>query len=142
MVRFGAGSAAILVLALAGCGSAKDKGTPDITVASSSGAAPIEEPSARPPVAFAQCASCHSVKSGQNGIGPSLAGVFGRKTAADPAFVYSDALKNSGLTWDEPTLDRWLTNPMGMVPGTRMTYMGQDDPAKRAATIAYLKTLK
>ena len=142
MVRFGASSAAIFVLALTGCGGNKDQGAPDTAVVSSGGLAAAETESSRPPVVFAQCASCHSVKPGVNGIGPSLAGVFGRKTGSEPTFSYSDALKNSGLTWDEATLDRWLTNPLGMVPGTRMTYMGQSDPAKRAETIAYLKTLK
>ena len=129
-------------LALAGCGGEKDPGAPDTTVVSADGSAAAETESVRPPVVFAQCASCHSVKSGVNGIGPSLAGVFGRKAGSDSTFSYSDALKNSGLTWDEVTLDRWLTNPLGIVPGTRMTYMGQSDPAKRAETIAYLKTLK
>ena len=71
-----------------------------------------------------------------------MAGVFGRKAGSDPSFVYSEAMKTSGKVWDEATLDAWLSNPMGMVPGTKMTYMGQSDPAKRAATIAYLKTLK
>ena len=51
-------------------------------------------------------------------------------------------MKNSGKVWDEATLDNFLTNPMSNVPGTRMSYMGQSDPAKRKAVIDYLKTLK
>ena len=142
MVRFSSGVAAVLVVALAGCGT-KDNSPPDPTLVSPSSSAPAatEEPG-RPPIAFAACSSCHAVTPGQNGIGPSLAGVFGRKAGSDPSFVYSEAMKTSGKVWDEATLDAWLSNPMGMVPGTKMTYMGQSDPAKRAATIAYLKTQK
>ncbi len=140
MDRVWAISASLTALALIGCGS-KDKDSPGVTVASSSTAA-AEVDTARPPVAFAQCASCHSVKPGMNGIGPSLAGVFGRKAGLAPGFAFSDALKASGKTWDEASLDAFLTNPMGVVPGTRMTYMGQTDPAKRKAVIEYLKTLK
>ena len=94
------------------------------------------------PAAFAQCVACHAVEPGRNGIGPTLAGVFGRQAAALPGFAYSPALKQSGLTWDEPTLDRWLEAPAQTVPGNRMIYAGMRDPAARGAVIAYLKTLK
>ena len=139
MVRFGTIAAATLGLALAGCGSAKDNGAPGV-----SGASTANETSSprTTPVAFAPCMSCHAVTPGQNGIGPSLAGVFGRKAASAPGFEYSAAMKASGKTWDEASLDAFLTNPMGVVSGTRMTYMGQSDPAKRKAVIDYLKTLK
>lgn len=142
MVRFSSGVAAVLVVALAGCGKS-DKNPPNITVIDTPTPNPYPlETAVRPPIAFAACSSCHAVTPGQNGIGPSMAGVFGRKAGSDPSFVYSEAMKTSGKVWDEATLDAWLSNPMGMVPGTKMTYMGQSDPAKRAATIAYLKTLK
>ena len=142
MVRFGTIAIATLGLALTGCGSAKDNSAPDVTmVPRASEASPPIEPNTTP-VAFAPCMSCHAVTPGQNGIGPSLAGVFGRKAGMAPGFVYSEAMKDSGKTWDEATLDTYLTNPMGAVPGTRMTYMGQSDPAKRKTVIEYLKTLK
>lgn len=128
-----------LGLALAGCGSAKDNSASSVT--GTSAANEMSSPSTTP-VAFAACMSCHAVTPGQNGIGPSLAGVFGRKAGMAPEFVYSAAMKDSGKIWDEATLDAFLTNPMGVVPGTRMTYMGQSDPAKRKAVIEYLKTLK
>ena len=130
---------AIATLALAGCGSAKDNSASNVTGAST--ANEMSSPSITP-VAFAPCMSCHAVTPGQNGIGPSLAGVFGRKAGMAPGFVYSEAMKDSGKTWDEASLDAFLTSPMGAVPGTRMTYMGQSDPAKRKAVIEYLKTLK
>ena len=56
-------------------------------------------------------------------------------------FTYSEAMKGSGLTWDEATLDTYLTNPRGLVPGTKMAFAGIKDDAKRAEVIAYLKTL-
>ena len=51
-------------------------------------------------------------------------------------------MKKANLTWDDKTLDEYLTNPMKVVPGTKMTYAGLADPAQRKAIIEYLKTLK
>ncbi len=141
MVRSGAVAAGLMALALAGCGkSTQEPATSAATTAAATTAAADE--TGKPPAVFGQCMSCHSVKPGQNGLGPSLAGVFGRKAGTGAGFEYSPALKASGLTWDEASLDKWLTNPMGRVPGTRMTYAGQGDPAKRKELIEYLKTLK
>ena len=74
-------------------------------------------------------------------IGPSLAGVYGKPAGAAADYPYSAALKQAGLTWDDPTLDRFLDAPMKTVPGTRMTYAGLKDPAARREVIAYMKTL-
>lgn len=106
------------------------------------GAAASPALAAPPPPAFAQCQVCHSTERGKNMIGPSLAGIVGRKAAIEPGFAYSPALKAKKLTWDKATLDKWLTNPMAMVPGTRMTYAGLANPAQRQGLIAYLATLK
>src|ERR1700722_17274966 len=65
-----------------------------------------------------QCASSHTVKPGVNGFGPSLAGVVGRPSGRAPGYTYSSAMANSGLTWDESTLDAFLTNTQQKVPGT------------------------
>jgi cytochrome c len=73
-------------------------------------------------------------------MAPNLYGVVGRK-AASTAFGYSAALKASGLTWDPATLDRFLTSPMKLVPGTRML-IPVSDPKQRADLIAYLGSLK
>ena len=132
MVRHGALVIAVLAGSLAACGGAKDQNA----------AGEIAANVQAKPAAFGQCAACHAVAAGQHGIGPSLAGVVGRKAGSLAGFSYSDAMKNSGKTWDEATLDTFLTNPMSNVPGTRMSYMGQSDPAKRKAVIDYLKTLK
>jgi alcohol dehydrogenase (cytochrome c) len=87
-----------------------------------------------------QCASCHTTEAGKNGFGPSLAGVFGRRAGTAPGFKYTDAMSNSGLTWDEQTLDSFLTSTTAKVPGTAMAVQ-LPNPADRAAVIAYLKTL-
>src|SRR5262245_31676593 len=69
---------------------------------------------------FARCAACHSTRPGENEIGPSLAGVFGRKSGSEPGYNYSPALKAASITWDEHTLDQFLTNPAADVHGTKM----------------------
>jgi cytochrome c2 len=96
---------------------------------------------ATPPVAFNQCKACHSVEKGDHGIGPSLAGIYGTKAGDIPGFEYSDAMKNSGLTWNAANLDKYLENPQKIVPGTKMSFAGLKDAAKRKAVIDYLKTL-
>ena len=84
------------------------------------------------------CAACHSIDD--NDIGPKHRGVVGRHAASITDYNYSPALTNSGLTWDEQTLDRWLSNPSALVPGTKM-YFKIDDPQSRADIIAYLEQL-
>lgn len=135
--------AAVLAGALAACGgSPQDQGAATGSVESA--AAPAAQVAAADgkPAAYAQCAACHSVEPGKHGIGPSLHGVYGTKAGEIPGFAFSEKLKASGLTWDDATLDQWLAGPMKMVPGTKMSYAGMSDPAKRAEIIAYMKTLK
>jgi cytochrome c len=66
-------------------------------------------------------------------------GLFGRRAGSVPGFVYSAAMRNSGIVWSEATLDRFLQGPRQMVPGTKMTYAGVPDPQERADLIAYLR---
>jgi cytochrome c len=87
------------------------------------------------------CSICHTVVAGKNMVGPSLFGVVGRKSGSLPDFHYSDAMKNANLTWDAATLDRYLANPRGVVPGTLMAYAGLKDDQKRKDLIAYLATV-
>lgn len=124
-----------LALALAGCGGGDEPAKPD---AADGAAAPAI---AQRPAGFAQCAMCHSVEPGRNGIGPSLAGVFGATAAHEPSFAYSSAMRESGLVWDETTLDAYLANPRDTVPGTKMSYQGLRDEAQRAELIEWLKTI-
>jgi cytochrome c2 len=110
--------------------SATPEATPEATIAANTA-----------PPAFAQCQSCHSSEPGKNGVGPSLAGVFGTKAAEVAGYNFSPAMKASGLTWDEATLNRYLQSPRTVVPGTKMTFPGIKDDAKRATVIAYLKSI-
>ncbi|WP_225207432.1 c-type cytochrome [Novosphingobium huizhouense] len=128
---------ATLGLALAACGSQQGGGE-----AGGGGSATANAAADAAPPAFGICKSCHAVEKGKTVIGPSLYGIVGTKAGDVPGYAFSPALKGSGLVWDEATLDKWLENPMKLVPGTRMSYAGQSDPAKRKAIIAYLKTLK
>ncbi len=88
---------------------------------------------------FKRCAACHVVDKPQNRVGPSLHGLFGRKAGTVEGFKYSDAMKNSGVTWDEAQLDKYLENPKGDVPGNKMAFPGLKSPDERADVIAYLK---
>ena len=89
------------------------------TAAIPSKAEPAEDAAAGEHV-FARCLVCHSPKAGENKIGPSLAGVFGRKSGSAPGYDYSPAMKSAGITWDEQELDKYLTNPPADVHGTKM----------------------
>jgi cytochrome c2 len=89
----------------------------------------------------AQCGVCHSVAQGKNLIGPSLFGVVGRPAGQSSGFAYSPANRASRLTWDEPTLDRYLASPQEVVPKTIMPYAGLKDDVQRADLIAYLATM-
>ena len=88
------------------------------------------------------CAVCHTVEAGKNKIGPSLAGVVGRKAGSIEGFKYSDAMKNSGVTWSNETLDKYLTDPKTFVAGNRMTFAGVKKAEDRKALIDYLDTVK
>src|SRR3954469_20513915 len=98
-----------------------------------------EDPAAGEKV-FAQCAACHTVgASAQNSVGPVLNGVVGRAAGTYPGYRYSSAMRKSGLTWDEATLQQYLQGPDKMVPGTKMTFAGIQSSDDLANLIAYLK---
>ena len=83
-----------------------------------------------------------AVEAGKNKVGPSLHGIMGRKAGSVEGFTYSDPMKNSGITWNEAELDKYLTNPKKDIPGNKMAVPGLPKPDDRANVIAYLKTFK
>lgn len=89
-----------------------------------------------------QCSTCHAVTAGTNKIGPSLYGVVGRQAAEVAGYKYSAAMKKSGLTWSAAELDTYLAAPAATVRGTKMTFGGVKDAAKRGDIVDYLGTLK
>ena len=88
---------------------------------------------------FALCQSCHTITpGGANMTGPNLHGVFGKKSASNPDYKYSDALKAAGFVWDADHLSQWLEKPQTFLPGTKMTFAGLKEAKDRTDLIAYL----
>ena len=89
---------------------------------------------------FKRCLACHTVgENAKPGVGPVLNGLLGRKAGTYPGFKYTEANKNSGLVWDEPTLANYLKNPRAAIPGTSMTFIGIKKEEEIEDLIAYLK---
>jgi cytochrome c len=92
------------------------------------------------PKSFGQCSRCHMVNAdGKNKQGPLLNKIVGRPSGKVPGFKYSTALLDSGVRWDEKTLDAWIASPKALIPGNKMKYGGEKDAAKRAEIIAWLR---
>jgi cytochrome c len=88
---------------------------------------------------YQDCMICHALD--QNEIGPRHRDVFGRKAGSVAGYDYSAALKASSIVWDAATLDKWLTDPPALVPGTKMMF-SVDDAQDRADVIAFLKAAR
>jgi cytochrome c len=88
---------------------------------------------------FQTCAACHSALG--DGIGPDLTGIYGKKAGSRADFMYSEALKRSGIVWDDATLRAFISDPQAVVKGTTMTFPGYPSPADVDAVLAYLKQL-
>lgn len=87
-----------------------------------------------------QCKACHTLdKDGARSIGPNLHGLVGRKAGSTEGFSSSDAMKTSGIVWDDKTLMEYLKDPKGRVPGTKMVYAGLKQEAQQADMIAFLR---
>jgi cytochrome c len=87
-----------------------------------------------------QCRACHTVdKDGASAIGPNLHGLFGRKAGTLAGFEYSEAMKTSGIVWDDKTLAEYNRDPKGKVPGTKMVFNGVKQQAQLDDLMAYLK---
>lgn len=89
---------------------------------------------------FGRCRSCHTLGEGQaDQVGPNLYGVFNRPMASKPGYNYSDALKNGGEHgWDGGHMDKWIEDPRGSHPGTKMAFAGIKDAEDRKDLIAWL----
>lgn len=87
------------------------------------------------------CRTCHSVNEGDHRQGPSLHGIFGAEAGSSGYPNFSSSLSNSGVTWDEKTLDRFIANPEQLIPGNTMKpYSGISDKAERKKIVEYLKS--
>ena len=90
--------------------------------------------------AFARCKICHSVQAGApSPVGPNLHGVFGRKAGTAAGYEFSDAMKKSGIVWDEATMADYNRDPKAKVPGTKMVFNGVKNAGQLADLVAYLK---
>lgn len=91
-------------------------------------------------VVFNRCKICHTVETGgRHTLGPNLHGIYGRKAATIEGFQYSDALKNSGIIWDDETLARYIHDPKDAIPGNRMAFPGIKNEQEMENLLAYLK---
>ena len=130
-----ASTAAFLPLAACGGSSPENSSTSGEATTEASAA-----PASALPKEVAQCVTCHTFeKGGPSRNGPNLYGVAGKPAATASSFRYSSALQKSGIVWSDEQLDAYLASPRKAVPGTRMTYPGESDPAKRQAMIAFMK---
>ena len=88
---------------------------------------------------FVECASCHTLEKGVHNVGPSLAGLFQRKSGSFDDFRYSPAMKRANITWTAQELDKFIADPQMVVPANRMPYAGMTNATDRADLIAYLQ---
>lgn len=89
---------------------------------------------------FVQCRACHQVgETAKNAVGPVLNGLFGRKSGSIEGYNYSEANKNSGITWNETVFAEYIKDPRAKIPGTKMIYAGLKDEKRVQDLIAFLK---
>lgn len=122
MRRIGRGVASLVVFFLLTCaGAAHAQGDPE-----------------KGEKAFNKCKACHAVEEEKNRIGPHLVGIFGRPAGSVEGFKYSDAMKGSGIVWDDDTIAAYLKDPKGYIPGNRMPFAGLRKDDEIADLLAYL----
>ena len=89
---------------------------------------------------FKKCKACHVVDKEKHKTGPHLVNIIGRTAGSAEGYKkYSKAMKNSGIVWDDETLNGYLEKPKKYLKGTRMAFAGLKKEADRANVIAYLK---
>ena len=89
--------------------------------------------------AFKKCVACHSLEEGKNKIGPPLNNLMGRKAGSVKGYKYSKAMKNSGVVWNEESLDKFLTKPRKFIPKTKMSFRGIKKKSLRDDLISFFK---
>jgi cytochrome c len=110
-----------------------------VALVTAAGAARAGGDAARGEKLYEDCAACHSIERGVNGVGPTLYGIFGRKAGELDDYRYSPALKRSGIIWTEGTLDTFIADSQATVPANRMPYAGMPNAADCGDLIAYLQ---
>ena len=88
---------------------------------------------------FKKCVACHSLQEGKNKIGPPLNNLLGRKAGSVEGYKYSKAMKNSGVVWDEESLDKFLTKPRKFIPKTKLSFRGIKKKSLRDDLISFFK---
>jgi len=88
---------------------------------------------------FRKCVACHSLQEGKNKMGPPLNNLLGRKAGSVDGYKYSKAMKNSGVVWDEESLDKFLTKPRKFIPKTKMSFRGIKKKSLRDDLISFFK---
>jgi cytochrome c len=92
---------------------------------------------------FRKCSPCHAVgEDARNKVGPELNGLDGRKAGTAAEYSYSDANKNSGITWSAATFKDYIQNPMAKIPGTKMAFAGIKNETEITNLWAYLAQFK
>jgi cytochrome c len=96
-----------------------------VIVSSAAASAALAQDVAAGKTSFNKCMACHSIGEGaKNKVGPELNGLDGRKAGTAPGYSYSDADKNSGITWNEAQFKDYIKDPKAKIPGTRMAFAG------------------
>ena len=88
---------------------------------------------------FTKCKTCHEIATVKNKVGPTLHGVIGRKAGTVEGFKYSEAMLNSGLTWDAATIAKYVAKPKEFVPGNKMAFVGLKKEEEIADVVAYIQ---
>ena len=88
---------------------------------------------------FGHCKACHVIDKEQNKVGPHLGGIIGRKAGSVEGFKYSEAMKNSGMTWDEATIAEYVQDPKEFIAGNKMAFAGLKKEDEVEDVVAYLK---
>ena len=114
-----------------------------VVAASATASGALAEDLAAGKSSFNKCLPCHAIGEGaKNKVGPELNGIDGRKSGSAPGFNYSDANKNSGITWNEAVFSEYIKDPKAKIPGTKMVFAGIKNEDEAKSLWAYLAQFK